>query len=100
LERVPTDSRPADLLRIAADLRHAILAATEKSEFTNTTPPFIPVALFGEEKPYDPLTASMRGSYWDLIAPYMLGSGMFGPGSARERAIVDYLQEHGGVFMG
>ena len=91
---------PSDLLKIASDLRHAILSATGKSEFTNTKPPFIPVALFGEEKPYDPLTASTRGSYWDLIAPYMLGSGMFGPGSARERAIVDYLQEHGGVFMG
>ena len=61
---------------------------------------YIPVALFGEEKPYDPLTATMLGSYWDLIAPYMLGSGMFGPGSARERAIVDYLQERGGICMG
>jgi hypothetical protein len=90
----------AYLLKIAADLRQAILTATEKSEFTNTRPAFIPVALFGEEKPYDPLTATMRGSYWDLIAPYMLGSGMYGPGSARERAILDYLQEHGGIFMG
>jgi hypothetical protein len=89
-----------DLLKIAAELRQAILAATAKSEFTNTEPPFVPVALFGEEQPYDPLTATMRGSYWDLIAPYMLGSGMFGPGSARERAIIDYLQEHGGLFMG
>jgi hypothetical protein len=91
---------PAELLKIAAEFRQAIFTAAEKSEFTNTHPPFIPVALFGEEKPYDPLTASMRGSYWDLIAPYMLGSGMFGPGSARERAILDYLQEHGGVCMG
>jgi hypothetical protein len=100
-ERRPSlTNSPTDLLNIASNLRHAILTATEKSEFKNTKPPFIPVALFGEEKPYDPLTASMRGSYWDLIAPYMLGSGMFGPGSARERAIVDYLQEHGGVFMG
>jgi len=88
------------LTKIAEEYRQAIFAATEKSEYTNVSPQFIPVALFGEEKPYDHLTSSMLGSYWDLIAPYMLGSGMFGPGSARERAIVDYLQEHGGICMG
>jgi hypothetical protein len=88
------------LMKVANEFRQAIIAATEKSEYKDTKPMFIPVALFGEEKPYDPLTGSMLGSYWDLIAPYMLGSGMFGPGSARERAIIDYLQERGGVCMG
>jgi hypothetical protein len=91
---------PASLTKVAAEFREAILQAADKSQFTNVQPPFIPVALFGEEKPYDPLTASMLGSYWDLMAPYMLGSGMFGLGSPRERAILDYLQEHGGIFMG
>ncbi|MEY2427952.1 MAG: hypothetical protein QOJ40_837 [Verrucomicrobiota bacterium] len=88
------------LAEVAKDFRQAIIAATEKSEYKDAKPTFIPVALFGEEKPYETLTASMLGSYWDLIAPYMLGSGMFGPGSARERAIIDYLQEHGGICMG
>jgi hypothetical protein len=88
------------LRKVAVEFRQAIITATEKSEYKDAQPPFIPVALFGEEKPYDPLTGSMLGSYWDLIAPYMLGSGMFGPGSARERAIVDYLQERGGICMG
>ncbi len=91
----------ADRLTAAAtEFRKAILAAVAKSERTDVQPPFIPVALFGEEKPYDPLTGSMLGSYWDLMSPYILGSGAFGPGSARERAIVDYLQERGGVCMG
>ena len=88
------------LADVAKEFRRAIITATEKSEYKDANPMFIPVALFGEEKPYESLTASMLGSYWTLIAPYMLGSGMFGPGSARERAIIDYLQERGGVCMG
>src|SRR5207249_3600287 len=88
------------LQKIAAEFRQTIIAATEKSEYKDPKPPFIPVALFGEEKPYETLTASMLGSYWNLIAPYMLGSGMFGPGSPRERAVIDYLQERGGICMG
>jgi hypothetical protein len=46
------------------------------------------------------LTASQLGGYWCLMAPYLLGSGVFGPGAERERAIVDYLHEHGGTAMG
>jgi hypothetical protein len=88
------------LMNVAKEFRQAIVTATEKSERNDTQPPFIPVALFGEEKPYDPLTATKLGSYWNLIAPYMLGSGMFGTGSAREKAIINYLQERGGVCMG
>jgi len=91
---------PVQLRQTAADFRKAILSAAEKSERQDGKLNFIPVALYGAEKPYDPLTATKLGSYWDLIAPYMLGSGMFGPGSARERAIIDYLQERGGVCMG
>src|SRR5204863_438491 len=88
------------LMETARTFRAAILGAVEKSERKDVQPPFIPVALGGEEKPYETLTASMMGSYWDLMAPYMLGSGVFGLGSARERAIIDYLQERGGICMG
>src|SRR5437870_1416848 len=90
----------ARLMKEAEEFRQAILAATEKSERKDIQPPFIPVALFGEEKPYETLTDSMLGSYWDLIAPYMLGSGVLGPGSERERALIDYLQKRGGICMG
>jgi hypothetical protein len=88
------------LLKIAEEFRRSIFAAIEKSERNDVQPPFIPVALFGEEMPYKTLTESMLSSYWDLMAPYMLGSAVFGPGSARERAIVDYLHERGGICMG
>ena len=93
----PTAQR---LRETAAAFRQSILAAVEKSERRDVQPTFIPIALFGEEQPYDVLTATKLGGYWCLMAPYVLGSGVFGPGAARERAIVDYLQEHGGVAMG
>jgi hypothetical protein len=98
--QLPANFAPDLLTQTAVDFRKHILAAASHSIFTNVSPPFVPVALYGEEKPTEPLTATMLGSYWDLIAPYMLGSGMFGTGSPQERAILDYLHEHGGVFIG
>jgi len=85
---------------IAAEFRLAISNAVARSEDRSTSPPFIPIMLFGEEKAYDRLTGSMVGSYWNLLAPYVIGSGIFGPGSERERWMLDYLQEHGGICMG
>lgn len=84
----------------AAAFRQSILTAVEKSERRDVQPTFLPVALFGEEQPYDVLTATKLGAYWCLMAPYVLGSGVFGPRAVRERAMVDYLHEHGGVVMG
>ena len=88
------------LFAIAQDYRKRILAAVDKSEYRNVKPTFIPIALFGEEKPYDTLTATMAGTYWNLLAPYVIQSSVFGPGSERERAMMDYLEEHGAVLMG
>jgi hypothetical protein len=84
----------------AKDYRQSILTAVDNSERTDVQPSFIPIAMFGEEKPYDPLTGSMLGSYWNLIAPYVLGSGVLGFDSEREKEMLDYLQEKGGIFMG
>jgi hypothetical protein len=88
------------LAGIARDYRQKILAAVDKSEFRDAKPAFIPIALFGEEKPYDTLTGTMVAGYWNLLAPYVLQSGIFGPGSERERTMLDYSQEHGGICMG
>ena len=90
----------AGIARTAAEYRKRILAAADKSERRDVSPHFIPVALFGAEKPTDPLTSTMLGSYWDLMAPYVLGSGVFTASSEPERAMLDYFQEKGGVCMG
>jgi hypothetical protein len=84
----------------AADFRKAILAAVASSEQHDTRPPFIPNALFGVEKAYPTLTDTRMGSYYDLMAPYIIGSGIFGPGDRRETWMIDYLREHGGLAMG
>ncbi len=46
------------------------------------------------------LTDTRLGSYYDLMAPYIIGSGVFGPGDRRETWMIDYLREHGGLAMG
>lgn len=100
LERCGDTTTASRLRDAAVSFRQAILAAVEKSERRDVQPAFIPVALFGEEKPCDRLTDTKLGSYWCLMSPYVLGSGVFGPGARQDRAIVDYLHEHGGVSMG
>lgn len=95
------DKQEARTMRTAAAaLRKAIISAVDNSENKATSPPFIPNALFGEEKAYDVLTSSTMGSYWNLLIPYVLGSGVFGVNAEREGWIIDYLQQHGGVAMG
>ncbi len=89
-----------DLSRMAREYREAILRAVDQSEQRNVEPPFIPNALFGAEKAHDPLTATRMGSYYDLMAPYIIGSGVFAPGSEREAWMIRYLREHGGVALG
>jgi hypothetical protein len=92
--------RAKELAKEAAAFREAILDAVSKSERRDVKPPFIPLALLGDEEPHQPLTATRIGSYYDLMAPYVLGSGVFGPGHGRETWMIDYLRQHGGVAMG
>jgi hypothetical protein len=84
----------------AASLRQAIHRAVRESERCDVQPPFVPNALFGEETPYASITESERGSYWNLLIPYVLGSRVFGPDDPREGWILDYLHERGGLSMG
>jgi hypothetical protein len=100
LEDMEQHDRAAELRREAETYRSAILNAVEKSEQREVDPPFIPNALFSVEKAYDVTTATRLGSYYDLMAPYVLGSGVFGPGSERETWMIEYLRRHGGLAMG
>lgn len=99
LKRIGEPEESARIKKIADTMYRDILAAVEKSEFKNVKPTFIPVALFGEEKPYDILTSTRRGSYYNLIIPYVIGSKIFS-GTDREDAMLRYLEEHGGICMG
>src|SRR5947209_13061227 len=83
----------------AAEFRKVILDAVDKSTYRNVQPSFIPMALFGEEKPPERITAERPWSYWTLIAPYVLGSGLFPYDSPQATAIIEYFQQHMGLCM-
>jgi hypothetical protein len=62
---------------------------------------FVPVTLLdGQPPPFDALTASHDGSYWNLVMPYVLASGLFAPGSPEAQGLLDYLDGHGSRLLG
>jgi hypothetical protein len=89
-------ARVAD--RLDAGLRAAVIAGRAALSDGSL---FVPVALVdGRELPYDSLTTSKRGSYWNLVMPYALASGFFRPGSPEATGLLRYLLNHGSRFLG
>ncbi|EEF58367.1 hypothetical protein, partial [Pedosphaera parvula] len=88
------------VFQTAAEFRKNILKAVELSERKDVQPPFVPLALYGQEEAYDFIPATKIGGYWNLMANYILGSHVFGIDSPLERNYMTYLQQHGGLVMG
>ena len=84
----------------AAAFRKATLTAIDKSMSRETTPPFVPVALYNDELVHDPITANRIGCYWNIVIGYVIGSGIFPPGTEQEAWIPHYQEQHGGLCMG
>jgi hypothetical protein len=84
----------------AGDFKKAVLAAIQKSVNRQTTPPFVPVALYSDEPAHDPITATRIGGYWNIVIGYVIASGIFPPGSPEETWIPRYQEQHGGLCMG
>jgi len=61
---------------------------------------FLPVRLLEREEPYGALTSSRAGSYWNLVAPYALASGLFPPRGPQATGALRYLLGHGSRFLG
>src|SRR5262249_44905673 len=66
----------------------------------SVNPPFVPIAMDGEEPVPDPITATRLGSYWNLVVQSLLGSGVFRYDSPTADAIIGYMQSNGGLCMG
>jgi hypothetical protein len=98
LEDLGEKDRAAELRKEAGEFRKVILDAVTRSQ--DPAAKFIPMSLLAGERPHDPLTATRTGSYYDLMIPYVLGSGVFETGDEREGWIIDYLRNHGGIAMG
>jgi hypothetical protein len=56
--------------------------------------------LYDGERPYDTVTASRAGSYWNLVAPYAFATGILPPGSDDALAVLVYLDRHGARLLG
>ena len=87
------------LAKIAADYRKTILATIEKALDRHVDPPFLPIAL-GEEDVHDPITGTRLGSYWNLVIPQVLFSGVFPANSQMSSDVLRYIQTRGGLCMG
>ena len=61
---------------------------------------FIPARLLDGERPYDSLTQARLGSYWNLVVPYALASGLFAPGSPEATGSLRYMLRHGSRLLG
>jgi hypothetical protein len=88
--------------RVATRLDAGLRAAVRASR---TTLPdgslFVPIELIdGKERPYDSLTSSKRGSYWNLVMPYVLASAFFQPGGPEATGLLRYMLNHGSRFLG
>jgi hypothetical protein len=84
--------------RLEVGLRAAV-AAAETSLPDGSL--FIPVALLDPtQHAFDALTASRDGSYWNLVMPFALYSGLFRPGSPELDGTLAYMLDHGSRLLG
>jgi hypothetical protein len=77
-----------------------VLEAIRESAKQNITPPFVPIALYTNEGPHNPITLVRIGGYWNIIIGYTIASGIFPVGSPEENWIPNYQEQHGGLVMG
>ncbi len=83
--------------RLDVGLRSAVRASQRRLADGSL---FLPVRLLDSETAYDSLTQERAGSYWNLVMPYALASGLFEPGSAEARGVLRYMLGHGSRLLG
>jgi hypothetical protein len=87
-----------DAAQLEAGLRSAI-QSSERAMPDGSL--FVPVPLLdGSQQPYGSVTDTLAGSYWNLVMPYALASGIFQPGSPEATGLFRYLQNHGSRLLG
>jgi len=91
----------AECRALAARLERGLRAAVARSQRRlGDGSLFVPMRLLDGERPYASVTETRLGSYWNLVLPYALASGLFRPGSAQAEGIRRYLFGHGGRLLG
>jgi hypothetical protein len=87
--------------RLAGRLERALRRAVGRSQ--RRLPDgslFLPARLLDGERAYRSLTEARLGSYWNLVTPYALASGLFRPGSPQAEGALRYLRLHGSRLLG
>ncbi|HEX7083842.1 MAG TPA: hypothetical protein VF186_06985 [Gaiellaceae bacterium] len=87
--------------RLATRLGGALRRAVARSE--RRLPDgslFLPAQLLDDERPYPLLTGERLGSYWNLVMPYALASGLLPPGGRQATGALRYLLLHGSRLLG
>lgn len=86
---------------LAAQLKTTLLKAVEQSSRRMADGSlFVHYSLLEPADPFDPITETRLGSYWNLCMPYAFASGLWEPGGPEMRAICKYMHEHGAVLLG
>lgn len=83
--------------RLEVGLRRAVRASQRRLPDGSL---FVPVKLLDGERPYGSLTEARHGSYWNLVMPYALASGLFRPGGREADGILRYMLRHGSRLLG
>jgi pimeloyl-ACP methyl ester carboxylesterase len=103
--RVWADTGNAELARrcaalakkLEAGIRRAVAASQRRLGDGSL---FIPARLLDGEPAYDSLTQARLGSYWNLVMPYALASGIFAPDSPEAAGALKYMLRHGSRLLG
>ena len=83
--------------RLGRGIRLAVAASQRRLDDGSL---FVPVSLLDPEAPYDLVVEDRLGSYWNLVMPYALASGIFPPGSRQAQGVQRYLELHGARLLG
>jgi hypothetical protein len=84
-------------LRLERGLRRAVQASEKRLADGSL---FIPAALLDGDTPFQRLTASREGTYWNLVMPYALASGFFPAHGPEAAGLLRYLLLHGSRLLG
>jgi hypothetical protein len=93
----PAATARALATRLEPALRRAVRASERRLPDGSL---FLPARLLDGEQPYTSLTQERLGSYWNLVMPYALASGLFPPGGSEARGALRYMQLHGSRLLG
>jgi hypothetical protein len=83
--------------RLGTGLRRAVKASSHRLKDRSL---FVPAVLLAKHKPFDAVTRSRLGSYWNLVMPYALASGFFAPHGRQANGILHYMLAHGSRLLG